>query len=264
MNAELGTAPAAPTLHLEVRNLALRRGGRTVFSDLSCDLPRGKITVIAGASGSGKTTLLRILACLLRPDRGEVRLDGVLELVGLEGNDVQRYRNRVGMLFQRGALLDSMTVFDNVALPLREQRTVSEVEIAERVHAAFAAVGLEAIDELLPGELSGGMVKRVALARALIRRPAILLCDEPFSGLDPPTLRRVERLLTDVNHKTGATLILTSHHIASTLRSADHVVMLLAGGAVSGAPSELLTSPHPEVSEFFREPERSDEIGLAP
>ena len=264
MNAQREPAAAAPPLHLEVRDLEHGWGGRAVFSALSCAFPRGKISVIAGPSGSGKTTLLRILAGLLRPDRGAVRLDGEIELVGLEGRALQRYRDRVGMLFQRGALLDSMSVFDNVALPLREQRTVPEAGIAERVHAAFAAVGLGAIDELLPGELSGGMVKRAALARALIRSPEILLCDEPFSGLDPPTLRRVERLLADLNRKTGATLILTSHHIASTLRSADHVVMLLEGRAVSGAPGELLARRDPQILDFFHEPERLDQIGLAP
>ncbi len=242
-------------VHLEVRDLWLQRGSRPVFEGLNCVFPRGQITVVAGASGGGKTTLLRILACLLRPNRGEVWVDGEVELTGLAAAAVREFRGRVGMLFQHGALLDAMTVYDNVALPLREHTRLGEAEIRARVETVFTAVGLEGIEALLPGELSGGMVKRAGLARALIGSPDILFCDEPFSGLDPPTVRRVEAVLADVNRRTGATLVITSHHVASTLRTAQHVVMLIDRGAVSGTPKDLLASQDSRVSGFFREPE---------
>jgi len=248
-------AAAAPDIHLDVRDVWLRRGTRAVFEGLSCSFPRGVITVIAGASGGGKTTLLRILACLLRPDRGEVWIDGDQDLGQMDRASQRAFRDHVGMLFQHGALLDSMTVYDNVALPLREHTALSEAEVRDRVEAVFASVDLEGVESLLPGELSGGMVKRAGLARALIGAPDILLCDEPFSGLDPPTVRRVEALLADVNRRTGATMVVTSHHVASTLRTAQHVVMLLDRQAVTGPPTALVDYPDRRVSDFFREPE---------
>ena len=253
-DAVADVGPASDS-HLDVRDVWLRRGTRPVFEGLCCAFPRGAITVIAGASGGGKTTLLRILACLLRPDRGEVWVDGKDELTGMDRAGQRAFRDHVGMLFQHGALLDSMTVYDNVALPLREHAGVSEAEIRERVEAVFASVDLADVGALLPGELSGGMVKRAGLARALIRSPDILLCDEPFSGLDPPTVRRVEALLADVNRRTGATMVVTSHHVASTLRTAAHVVMLLDRRAACGTPAELVEHPDSRVSDFFREPE---------
>ena len=159
------------------------------------------------------------------------------------------------MLFQGGALLDSMSIFDNVALPLREHSELSESEIRDEVRRVFEAVGLEDVDELLPGELSGGMVKRAGLARALIVKPDLLLCDEPFSGLDPPTIRRIEELLLEVNRRIGATLIVTSHHIDSTMRMADQIVMLPERRAVCGPPRALIASADPRVAEFFVEPD---------
>jgi phospholipid/cholesterol/gamma-HCH transport system ATP-binding protein len=250
--AERKTGPA-----LEVQSLYLRRGDRVVFEGLSARFSAGKISVITGQSGSGKTTLLRVMACLLRPDRGRVLADGA-DLTAMNRAEVRAFRGRVGMLFQGGALLDSMTVFDNVALPLREHTDEAEEAIRRQVHTAFAAVDLDAVDGLLPGELSGGMVKRAGLARALIGAPDILLCDEPFSGLDPPTVRRVEDLLLDINRRTRATLILTSHHIGSTLRMADRIVMLLEGGAVSGVPRELLAEGDPRVVDFFGDSAAAD------
>jgi phospholipid/cholesterol/gamma-HCH transport system ATP-binding protein len=146
-----------------------------------------------------------------------------------------------------------MSIFDNVALPLREHSELSEAQIREEVHGVFEAVGLEAVDALLPGQLSGGMVKRAGLARALIEKPDLLLCDEPFSGLDPPTVWRIEELLQDLNERVGATMLITSHHTQSTHRIADHLVLLLEGRAVSG-PMETLMANDPRVVEFFAEP----------
>jgi phospholipid/cholesterol/gamma-HCH transport system ATP-binding protein len=246
----------APTpIHIDARELHYARGGRAIFRGLSCGFPRGRISVIAGASGSGKTTLLRMIACLIRPDRGEIWVDWQTDLTRLSAGEIRAFRNHVGMLFQGGALLDGLSVFDNVALPLREHAGLGEAEIQERVHEVFRGVGLEGVDALMPGELSGGMVKRAGLARALIEGPDILLCDEPFSGLDPPTVHRVEDLLVEVIERVGATLLITSHNTASTLRIADHLVMLFDGQAVEGEPGALARGGDTRVQEFFTEPE---------
>jgi phospholipid/cholesterol/gamma-HCH transport system ATP-binding protein len=244
--------PDDSPLHIEARHLHFARGDREIFRGLSCGFPRDRISVVAAASGGGKTTLLRMIACLLRPDRGEILVDGRESLTRMADAEVHAFRRRVGMLFQFGALLDTMTLYDNVALPLREHSPLSETEIGVEVRRVFDAVGLTDVDDLLPGELSGGMVKRAGLARALIEKPDILLCDEPFSGLDPPTVRRVEELLVAVNQRVGATLVITSHHPHSTLRIADHLVMIHEGEAVEGAP-EALCDSDPRAADFFAE-----------
>ena len=242
----------AKPIEIEAQGLCYTRGTRVIMDGLTCVFPRGRISVLAGPSGSGKTTLLRMIACLIRPDRGVLRIDGEADLAQLGSGAVRSFRRRVGMLFQGGALLDSMSVFDNVALPLREHSELGEAQIRDEVHRVFEAVGLEAVDELLPGQLSGGMVKRAGLARALIEKPDLLLCDEPFSGLDPPTVRRIEELLQHVNQSVGATMLITSHHSESTRRIADHLVLLLDGAAVSGETDALLQDD-PRVAEFFAE-----------
>jgi phospholipid/cholesterol/gamma-HCH transport system ATP-binding protein len=236
---------------VEARDVSFARGGRVIMDGLSCAFPPGKISVIAGASGSGKTTLLRMIACLIRPERGAIMIDGGADLARLDRDALQAFRRRVGMLFQGGALLDTMSLFDNVALPLREHSDLPESAIREEVRRVFEAVGLVDVDALLPGELSGGMVKRAGLARALIERPDLLLCDEPFSGLDPPTVRRIEELLQSVNRRVGATLIVTSHHNDSTLRIADHLVLLSERRALEGEPHALVAGGDPRVAEFF-------------
>ncbi len=252
------SAEYAPTpVHIDVRDLHFVRSGRSIFEGLSCGFPRGKLSVIAGASGAGKTTLLRMLARLLRPTRGEIWIDWEVDLTAMSEADVRTYRGEVGMLFQRGALLDSMSVYENVALPLRERTTLPEDRIRTEVERAFSAVDLHDVGDLLPGELSGGMVKRAGLARALIQRPKILLCDEPFSGLDPPTVRKVETLLQQVRRSSGATMILTSHHTHSTRRIADHLVMLNGKRALEGTPDALIAADE-WVKDFFLEPERSE------
>jgi phospholipid/cholesterol/gamma-HCH transport system ATP-binding protein len=236
---------------VDVVSVRLAFGDRRVFDGLSCRFSASKISVILGASGSGKTTLLRTLAGLQRPDYGDVWI-GEQEISRLPDRQLRKVRQRLGMMFQGGALLDSMSVFDNVALPLREHTRLSEKEITERVHAQFEAVGLKRVDKLLPGELSGGMRKRVALARAMITEPEILLIDEPFSGLDPLAVRLIEALLVDVNHSKGLTMILTNHHIGSTMRMADEVVFLVDGAAISGTVKELKSSIDPRIQRFLK------------
>jgi phospholipid/cholesterol/gamma-HCH transport system ATP-binding protein len=242
---------AADPVHIRVADVRFARGERPVFAGVSCDFPRGRINVILGGSGSGKTTLLRMFGGLLRPDSGSIRVDGGVELVGAPLSQIRELRRRVAMLFQGGALLDSMTVFDNAALPLREHTRLAPAEIRARVDQVFESVGLEGVDALLPAELSGGMRKRAALARALVMEPEILLCDEPFSGLDPATVRLIEALLVETNRRTGVTMIVASHHIDSTFRMADHIVLLVEGAAISGTPDEFRSSRDPRVEAFF-------------
>ena len=226
--------------------------GRKVFDDLTCGFPRGGISVILGSSGSGKSTILRLIGGLVRPQAGVVAVEGE-DVTRLSERGINAVRRKLGMLFQGGALLDSYTVFDNLALPLREQSRLTRDQIAHEVHAALEAVGVTDADHLLPGQLSGGMLRRVALARAIIRKPTILLCDEPFSGLDPVSIKRIEALLVGLNRQFGITLIIVSHHIPSTLRMADRVLLLLGQRFAEGSPAELLKSTDPEVAGFLNE-----------
>ena len=237
---------------VEILHLRFRRGTRVIFSDLTCHFPAGRVSVVLGASGSGKSTLLRLIAALEQPEAGEIRIDGQ-DASDMDADALRRHRRTVGMMFQGGALLNSISVFDNVALPLREHTRLSDAEVAERVHRIFEAVDLDGVDALLPGQLSGGMTKRAALARALILRPKLLLCDEPFSGLDPATVKLVEALLVGVNRRFGVTILLTSHHVPSSVRIAVHVVVLADGGALEGPTAEIRRSPEPRVQEFFAE-----------
>ena len=194
--------------------------------------------------------MLRLIGGLVHPTGGRVLVDGE-DVAAMSHRELVRARQKLGMMFQGGALLDSLTVFDNLALPLRERRDRDEAAIVAEVHDRLEAVGLEDVDGLLPGQLSGGMVKRVALARAIIRRPGILLCDEPFSGLDPISTRLIEKLLADVNRRFGITMLVVSHDVPSTMRLASWVTLLLPDRAVAGEPRELLASRDEDVHAFL-------------
>jgi phospholipid/cholesterol/gamma-HCH transport system ATP-binding protein len=233
-----------------VDGVHLARGDRQVFRGLSCGFPRGRISVVLGGSGAGKSTLMRMIGGLTRPDRGTVRVAGE-DITRLSNRRLFQVRERIGMLFQGGALLDTMTVFDNVALPLREHSRLSEADIQAEVMRRLSAVGLDAVEALYPRELSGGMNRRAALARAIVTDPEIVLVDEPFSGLDPINVRRIEALLTDLNRRLAITLIVTSHHLASSLRMADRIVFLVGGRAISGTPESLLRSDDRRVVTFL-------------
>jgi phospholipid/cholesterol/gamma-HCH transport system ATP-binding protein len=239
-----------PGARVELSQVSMAFGDRQVFTDLSCAFPAGAVSVVLGGSGCGKSTLLRLIAGLIRPQRGRV-LVGDDDVTQLSERALFPVRRKLGMMFQGGALLDSMTVFENVAFPLREHTDLDERAIADEVHDRLEAVGLRDVDDLLPGELSGGMVKRVALARAIIRSPAVLLCDEPFSGLDPISVKRIEVLLTQINRARGITTLVVSHDIDSTMRMAEHVLLLLPGGCFEGAPEELRASADPRVRAFL-------------
>jgi phospholipid/cholesterol/gamma-HCH transport system ATP-binding protein len=235
-------------VRLEDVHLSIR--GRAIFRGLTCGFPRGKISVILGGSGSGKSTLLRSIGGLVRPQRGVISVAGV-DVSRLSERDLFGVRQRIGMLFQHGALLDAMSVYDNVALPLREHTDLAPRDVAAEVERRLVAVGLPGTGGLFPRELSGGMLRRAALARAIVTDPEIVLCDEPFSGLDPINVRRIEKLFTTLNQQLGLTLLITSHHIPSSLRMADQIVFLVEGGAISGPSKEMRHHADARVAKFF-------------
>lgn len=245
--------PLADRPHVAFDDVTMAFGDRPVLERLSCRFPRGRISVILGGSGTGKTTVLRLVAGLIRPAAGRIEIDG-RDVARLDEGGFAEVRSSIGMLFQGGALLDSLTVFDNLALPLREKTKLDEDRIARTVHERLDSVGLAPnVGGLLPGQLSGGMMRRVALARAILLDPRILLCDEPFSGLDPLSVKRIEVLLARLNRRRGMTVIVVSHHIASTVRLADRVLLLLPGRVVEGSPAELRDHPDRSISGFFDE-----------
>jgi phospholipid/cholesterol/gamma-HCH transport system ATP-binding protein len=244
------TTAAPEESRVSLEDVWLRLGRREVFRGLDCRFPRGRISVVLGGSGSGKSTLLRMIGGLQRPDRGRICIAGE-GITGMAERQLYAVRERIGMLFQGGALLDSLTILENVRLPLSEHTQLAEDEIDAEVSRRLRAVGLPDTEELYPRQLSGGMVRRAALARAIITDPEILLCDEPFSGLDPVNVRRIESLLTELNRRLGLTMIVTSHHVPSTLRMADQLVFVTDGAAICGAAAELLQGGDPRVVEFL-------------
>jgi phospholipid/cholesterol/gamma-HCH transport system ATP-binding protein len=248
----MGRPPAEGESHVILDHVAMAYGDREVFRDLSCTFPRGKISVVLGGSGSGKSTILRLIAGLVHPTEGRILLDGS-DIGSLRERELFAVRRNLGMMFQHGALLDSMSVFENVAFPLLEHSRLSRQQISDEVHRTLSAVGLTNVDDLLPGELSGGMLKRVALARALIQKPTIVLVDEAFSGLDSVSVKLIEALLVRINRSLGMTMISVSHHIPTTMRMADKVVLLLSDDVVQGTPEQVAHHPNARVRRFFDE-----------
>ena len=236
---------------IEVRELQKAFGGQQVLRGVSLSIPRGRITAIIGRSGTGKSVLLKHLIRLLRPDRGQVLVDGV-DVVPLRGRALDRVRAKFGMLFQGGALFDSMTVFDNVAFPLREKTRLPEPEVAARVCERLEAVGLAEMGRKYPAEISGGMRKRVALARALVTDPEIVLFDEPTTGLDPIMLNAIHRLIADTQQRFGFTGVVVSHDVPDVFEIAHQVAMLHEGTIVAaGPPEQVLQSDDPRVRQFI-------------
>ena len=225
--------------HIEVRGVSKFFGKKRVLEGIDLTFHRGEVAVIIGGSGTGKTTLLRLLIGLEKPTTGAILIDGE-DIVPLGDSAMNRVRRKFGMVFQYAALLDSMTVLDNVAFPLREHTRLSEKEIAARVNEKLAELGLENVGALFPSELSGGMRKRVGLARALMLDPQIVVYDEPTSGLDPFTTELVDEMILGARRQHGVTSVVISHDMASALRIADRIFLLAEGGlAASGTPEEL-------------------------
>ena len=236
---------------VEIRDVAYSVGGRDIFKGLTLDVPRGKITAIMGPSGTGKTTLLRLITGQIRPTRGQVLVDGK-EVAKLSRHDLYALRQRMGMLFQNGALLTDMSVFENVAFPLREHTDLPEALIKHLVLTKLQTVGLRGAYQLMPHELSGGMARRVALARAMVRDPELLIYDEPFAGLDPISMGVILRLLRSVNDALSITSMVVSHDVDEIALVAD-ISYILAGGKVvaSGSPKALKEDKSELVKQFM-------------
>jgi phospholipid/cholesterol/gamma-HCH transport system ATP-binding protein len=244
------SAEPAP-LHIVVEKLEKRFGSFRALFDVDMSIKRGEITVIIGGSGAGKTTLLKILIGLDRPTGGNITVNGE-SIVGLSERQLNRVRQRFGMVFQYSALLDSMNVLENVAFPLREHTKFSETEIRDRVRDKLGVLGLQGTEAKFPSELSGGMRKRVGLARALMLEPEAILYDEPTSGLDPITARKVDDLIVETRDRFGVTSIVISHDMAGALRIADQIVLLSGGSVVAaGPPRELVANGAALLSEFI-------------
>lgn len=224
---------------------------RPLLHDVTLHVPRGEVVALMGGSGSGKTTLLRLLSGQLRADSGQVRFDGV-EVGGLDRAGLYRMRRRMGMLFQMGALFTDMTVFENVAFPLREHTRLTEAMIRDLVLMKLDAVGLRGAADLMPSQVSGGMARRVALARAIALDPPLLMYDEPFAGLDPISLGTIAHLIRALNDALGATSIVVTHDVPETFAIADRVYLLGDGRVVaSGTPEGLRRSADPYVVQFL-------------
>lgn len=237
--------------HIDVRGVHKSFGETAVLSDVNATFLRGEIAVVIGGSGSGKTTLLRIMGGLDKPTRGAVLVGGV-DIVPLDERALNPVRRRIGMVFQYSALLDWMTVFENVAFPLREHTRWTRVEIVDKVRTKLEVLGLTDAAGKYPAELSGGMRKRVALARALILEPEVVMYDEPTSGLDPVMARVVDRLIVETRDRFGVTSIVISHDMAAALRVADRVHLLARGRIVaSGTPQELVAGSNEQARDFF-------------
>ncbi len=237
---------------IEVQNLYKSFGRHQILKGVQLVIPKGKITVIMGPSGCGKTVLMRHIIGLLRPDRGLVRVSGV-DLASLDRFQLNDFRRKFGMLFQHAALFDSMSVFENVAFPLREQRKYTEGQIRDKVREKLLLVGLKDVDEKMPAELSGGMRKRVGLARAISLSPEIILYDEPTTGLDPLMTEVIDNLILDMQRGLQVTSVIISHDVVSTFRIADHIAMLSDGKIVEfGTPEEVRQSKQKVVQEFLQ------------
>ncbi|MBV8469990.1 MAG: ABC transporter ATP-binding protein [Burkholderiaceae bacterium] len=235
---------------IELRSVCCGYGDKTILADVNLKLPRGHVLALIGTSGGGKTTLLRTLTRQITPLRGQAFFDGQ-DLATLDQAGLYRVRRRMGMLFQFGALFTDLSVFENVAFPLREHTNLSEAMIRDLVLLKLNAVGLRGSRDLMPNEISGGMSRRVALARAIALDPDLVLYDEPFAGLDPISLGVASRLIRDLNDALGLTSVIVSHDIHETFAIADQVAMVANGRIVAqGTPDELRHSSDPLVQQF--------------
>lgn len=240
-----------PAPLVELRNVTFGYGERIVLRDLSLQVPRGKVTALMGASGGGKTTVLRLIGGQNKAQQGQVLFDGQ-DVGRMNAAQLYAMRRRMGMLFQFGALFTDMSVLDNVAFPLREHTRLPESMIRDIVLMKLHAVGLRGARDLMPSQVSGGMARRVALARAIALDPELIMYDEPFAGLDPISLGTAARLIRTLNDALGLTSILVSHDLEETFHVADHVVILGAGGiAAQGTPDEVRANPDPLVQQFI-------------
>ena len=236
---------------VDIADLHFGYGARSILKGINLRIPRGKVVAIMGGSGSGKTTLLKLIAGQLKPARGNVTVNGQI-VHELDHDGLYRMRRKMGMLFQFGALFTDVSVFDNVAFPLREQTDLPEAIIRDLVLMKLHAVGLRGAHELMPNELSGGMARRVALARAIALDPSLILYDEPFTGLDPISLGVIGNLIRRLNDALGATSVVVTHDIQESVKIIDYIYLTAKGEIVAqGSPQEMLASNDPLVHQFF-------------
>ena len=261
---------------IEVRDLHFAYGQRTVLEGLELDIPRGKVVAILGSSGCGKTTLLQLIGGALRPSRGSVSVCGQ-DVHQLDHDALYRLRRQIGMMFQKGGLFSDLTVFENIAFPMREHTQLPEAIISDLVKMKLHAVGLRGAHRLYPTELSGGMARRVALARAIALDPDLVIYDEPFAGLDPITLNVICNLIRELNDALGGTSVVVTYDVPEAVKLADYLYVMGDGRIVGHGPTqEMLDSADPFVRQFlhaqpdgpvpFHFPARpiAEELDLAP
>lgn len=243
--------PANDAALIEVKNLSFQRGDRVIYNGIDMQIARGKITAIMGPSGTGKTTLLRLIGGQLKPDQGQILLDGQ-DIAKMSRKELFDARARMGMLFQSGALFTDMTVFENVAFPIRAHRQMAESAIQDRVSQKLESVGLRGAEYLMPSELSGGMNRRVALARAIALDPELIMYDEPFAGQDPIVMGVLTRLIRSLSEALDLTTIIVSHDVEETLSIADYIYVVAEGKVQGeGTPEQLRQHSSPFVQQFL-------------
>jgi phospholipid/cholesterol/gamma-HCH transport system ATP-binding protein len=244
-------ATAERDVLVSVQDLRFSRGDRVILNELSLTIPRGKITAIMGGSGCGKTTLLNLVGGRIKPDVGRVTVDGQ-SVPDLNTKELFELRKRMGMLFQTGALLTDLTVFENVAFPIREHTKLPETILRKVVLMKLETVGLRGARDLMPSELSGGMARRVALARAIALEPMMIMYDEPFTGLDPISKGVIAKLIRELNHTLGITSIVVSHDVAETCSISDYAYLVGDGRIIGeGTPAEVQKSKSDYVRQFM-------------
>jgi phospholipid/cholesterol/gamma-HCH transport system ATP-binding protein len=243
-------APIPSESLVELRHVTFGYGERVILDDVSLNVPRGKVTALMGASGGGKTTILRLIGGQNRAQSGQTLFDGQ-DVTAMTQSQLYVARRRMGMLFQFGALFADLSVFDNVAFPLREHTNLPDEMVFDIVLMKLNAVGLRGARDLMPNELSGGMARRVALARAIALDPELVMYDEPFSGIDPISVGTSAKLIRQLNDSMGLTSVFVSHEIEQTFAIADHVIILANGKVASqGTPQEVLHSTDPLVYQY--------------
>ena len=236
---------------IRICNLVYRRGTKVILDGISMDIKRGSIVAIMGPSGVGKTTILRLISGQIYPNRGSVEVNGKL-ISSLSRRDLYKCRKEIGVLLQDGALFTDLTVFENVATPLREHTKLSEDEIRDRVIDKLSSVGLANTGDLMPHSLSGGMARRVALARAVIMNPKIVLFDEPMTGLDPIAMSTVGRLIRSTNDQLGLTSVIVTHNVEQMTKLVDYCFILASTKLIAqGSPQSLLHNSDPSVDQFM-------------
>lgn len=236
---------------ITIRNLVYRRGSKTILDGVSMEIPHGNMVAIMGPSGVGKTTILKLISGQLVPDEGTVEVNGK-DIHKLSRAELHKMRRNIGVLLQNGALFTDLTVFENIATPLREHTDLPEPLLRRLVRTKLRSVGLAGTEELMPHELSGGMARRIALARAVVLDPAVMLYDEPMTGLDPIAVSTVRTLMRETNEALGLTSVIVTHNVGEMAKLVDYCYIIAEGRvAGEGPPGELQASADPAVDQFM-------------